>query len=119
MANLGDTKLFTAYGAGHVMVNGERYERSIVVLAGEVHSDRVVVDFDALSTTHFDYFLQLFHICSHLSRGGRRDQAFLKYSTVPAATRVSLIGRFCQMRFPYCLVMMRGSQIFSTPLSLS
>jgi len=56
-ANLGDTKLFTAHGAGHVMVSGERHDRSIVVLAEEVRSDWDAAGFDALDETHFAYFL--------------------------------------------------------------
>jgi uncharacterized protein len=59
LANLGDTKLFTAHGAGHVMVNGERFDRSIVVLAEEVRSDWAVAGFDALAETHFAYFVAL------------------------------------------------------------
>jgi uncharacterized protein len=59
LADPGDTKLFTAHGAGHVMVNGERFERSIVVLAKEVRVDWVVSGFDGLQETHFDYFLAL------------------------------------------------------------
>lgn len=53
----GDTKLFTAHGADHVMVNGERHEHSIAVLATEVRSDWAVDDFDALNAAHFEYFL--------------------------------------------------------------
>jgi uncharacterized protein len=59
LANPGDTKLFTAHGAGHVMVNGERFDRSIVVLAEEVRGDWAVVGFDGLEESHFDYFLAL------------------------------------------------------------
>lgn len=59
LAHPGDIKLFTAHGAGHVMVNGERYERSIVVLAEEVRSDWAVSEFDGLEDAHFDYFLAL------------------------------------------------------------
>ena len=59
LANPGDTKLFTAHGAGHVMVNGERYERSIVVLDEEVRSDWSVTGFDALEEIHFAYFVAL------------------------------------------------------------
>jgi len=56
LANPGDTKLFTAHGTGHVMVNGERYEHSIVVLAEEVRNDWSVEGFDALAESHFAYF---------------------------------------------------------------
>lgn len=59
LANPGDTKLFTAHGSGHVMVNGERFERSIVVLAEEVRSDWNVAGFDGLEEGHFNYFLAL------------------------------------------------------------
>ena len=59
LANLGDTKLFTAYDMDHVMVNGERHERSIVVLAEEVRSDWDAVGFDALEEIHFNYFLAI------------------------------------------------------------
>ncbi len=57
LANLGDTKLFTAYGADHVMVNGERHDRSIAVLAEEVRSDWDAASFDMLDETHFAWFL--------------------------------------------------------------
>lgn len=59
LANPGDTKLFTAHGTDHVMVNGERFDHSIVVLAKEVRSDWAVAGFDWLEKTHFDYFLAL------------------------------------------------------------
>jgi uncharacterized protein len=59
LANPGDTKLFTAHGAGHVMVNGERFEHSIVVWAEAVRDDWVVAGFEGLDESHFDYFLAL------------------------------------------------------------
>ena len=59
LANLGDTKLFTAHGPDHVMVNGERFDNSIVVLAEEVRSDWIVASFDALHEEHFTYFIDL------------------------------------------------------------
>ncbi|MBI5439573.1 MAG: Mth938-like domain-containing protein [Nitrosomonadales bacterium] len=59
LADHGDTKLFTAYGADHVMVNGERHGRSIVVLAEEVRDDWNAAGFDALDETHFAWFLAL------------------------------------------------------------
>jgi uncharacterized protein len=59
LTNLGDTKLFTAYGHDHVIVNGERYSTSIVVLAEEVRHDWTPASFDELSETHFSYFLLL------------------------------------------------------------
>ena len=59
LANLGDTKLFTAHGKDHVTVSGERYDRSIVVSAEEVRSDWTVAGFDDLSEAHFSYFVAL------------------------------------------------------------
>lgn len=59
LANLGDTKLFTSHGHDHVMVNGERYGHSIVVLAEEVLCDWDAADFDQLTDAHFSYFLAL------------------------------------------------------------
>ena len=41
------------------MVNGERFDRSIVVLAEEVRNDWSVGGFDGLEEAHFDYFLAL------------------------------------------------------------
>ncbi len=59
LANPGDTKLFTAHGPDHVVVNGERHDRSIVVLAEEVRNDWIVRGFDRLEEAHFAYFLVL------------------------------------------------------------
>lgn len=59
LAKLGDTRLFTAHGENHVMVNGERHEHSIVVLAEEVRCDWDAASFDDLSEAHFAYFLAL------------------------------------------------------------
>jgi len=59
LANIGDTKMFSAHGTDHVVVNGEHYDSSIVVLAEEVRSDWEVNNFDELSEQHFSYFLAL------------------------------------------------------------
>jgi len=59
LADLGDTKMFTAHGVGYVMVNGERFSGSIVVLAEEVRDDWSAAEFDELSEAHFTYFLAL------------------------------------------------------------
>ena len=59
LADPGETKLFTAHGPDHVMVNDERYEHSIVVVAEAVHEDWRVASFDELSEAHFDYLLTL------------------------------------------------------------
>lgn len=59
LANPGDTKLFTAHGVDYVMVNGERFDTSIVVCAHEVRSDWGGAGFDALGETDFAYFIDL------------------------------------------------------------
>ncbi len=59
LADPGNTKQFTAHGADYVMVNGERFDHSIVVSAEEVRSDWTVAGFDALSEANFNYFLAL------------------------------------------------------------
>ncbi len=59
LANLGDTKMFTAYATDHVMVNGERFDSSVVVLAGQVRTDWAVANFEQLNEAHFAYFLAL------------------------------------------------------------
>jgi uncharacterized protein len=59
LAELGDTRLFTAHGSDHVTVNGKRYDRSVVVLAGEVRNDWTATGFDELAEAHFAYFLDL------------------------------------------------------------
>ncbi|MFZ5501934.1 MAG: Mth938-like domain-containing protein [Pseudomonadota bacterium] len=56
---LGDTKLFTAIAADHVMVNGERFADSLVVLPEEVRSDWTVASFANLEESDFSYFLPL------------------------------------------------------------
>ncbi|MDP2144618.1 MAG: Mth938-like domain-containing protein [Gallionella sp.] len=59
LTRLGDTRMFTAHGQGHVAVNGVRYDSSIVVQADEVHSDWNPADFDDLTEADFEYFLKL------------------------------------------------------------
>ncbi|MBI3479976.1 MAG: Mth938-like domain-containing protein [Nitrosomonadales bacterium] len=51
--------LFTAHGPDFVMVNGQRYQHSIVVHAEAVLSDWHVTRFAELNEAHFTYFLSL------------------------------------------------------------
>ena len=57
LANLGETRLFTGYESDHVMVNRQRFDSGIVVMATDVLSDWGVTHFDALNESHFEYFL--------------------------------------------------------------
>ena len=52
-------KIFTAHGAGYVMVSGVRFERPIVVTTEQVLTDWPARDFATLDESHFAYFLSL------------------------------------------------------------
>jgi uncharacterized protein len=52
-------KIFTAHGAGYVMVGGERFNHSVVVTPEQVWLDWLPLGFETLEETHFDYFLPL------------------------------------------------------------
>jgi uncharacterized protein len=54
-----DRNIFTAHGAGYVMVNGQRHEQSIVVTPDELLTGRLPATFDALQAAHFDALLEL------------------------------------------------------------
>lgn len=51
--------MFTAHGAGYVMVNGQRHEQSLVVTPDELLSGRLPASFDTLEAAHFDALLEL------------------------------------------------------------
>lgn len=59
LANPGNLKMFTAHGADHVMVNGERFGSGTVVCADEVRSDWQAASLDALDEADFAYFIGL------------------------------------------------------------
>lgn len=59
LSRLGNVYLFTGHGDDHVMINHQRHDRSVVVLANGVHSDWHVTGFDSLTEASFDYFLAL------------------------------------------------------------
>ncbi|HKW39600.1 MAG TPA: Mth938-like domain-containing protein [Burkholderiales bacterium] len=48
----GARNTFTGYGEGYVMVNGERFERSVVVLPERILADWPPRSFDALAPEH-------------------------------------------------------------------
>ena len=51
--------LFTGYGSGYVKVNGQRYERSLVVTPKRIIEDWPASRFEHLSTSHFEFLLAL------------------------------------------------------------
>jgi len=59
LENANGQNVFTGYGAGYTLVNGVRYEHSLVVTPARVIEDWQVMDFDALSASHFDFLLAL------------------------------------------------------------
>jgi uncharacterized protein len=59
LAAAGDRKQFTAYGAGYVSVNNQRYERALVVTPQTVHENWNVADVDTMSPEALDFLLTL------------------------------------------------------------
>ena len=49
--------MFTGYGAGHVMINHARYERSLIVLPDRIIEDWNANAFDDITAEHFDFEL--------------------------------------------------------------
>ena len=74
-AATGTTQIFTAYGPDHVMVNGRRYDHSIVVSPEEVREDWNVAGFDELNEANFSYFLALRPDVLLLGTGSRQHFA--------------------------------------------
>jgi uncharacterized protein len=51
--------MFTGYGDGYVMVNGQRVERSVVVLPDRILPDWPATTFDELAAEHFERLADL------------------------------------------------------------
>ncbi|SFW22034.1 Mth938-like domain-containing protein [Nitrosovibrio sp. Nv17] len=51
--------LFTGYGAGYVMVNQARHERSVIILPDRVVEGWEATTFEQLTAAHFDFLLPL------------------------------------------------------------
>ena len=77
----------TGYGAGYVMVNGERRASSVVVLADRVE-DWTVENFEALSAEHFE-FLKTLDIEILLLGTGLRQRFPHPWLTAALAVRAS------------------------------
>lgn len=54
LQSVGTQCTFTGYGAGFVMVNGQRYSKSVIVTADAVRTDWDAPSFDALTSAHFE-----------------------------------------------------------------
>ena len=57
LSNTPNQKIFTEHGPGYVAVNGQRFERPVVVTPRQVLTDWLAQDFAALEEAHFEYFL--------------------------------------------------------------
>jgi len=57
LSNTGNRKIFNGHGPGHVIVNGQRYEQTVVVTPQQVFTDWPPQDFAALDEAHFAWFL--------------------------------------------------------------
>ena len=53
LESAGALNTFTGYGEGYVMVNGERFARSVVVLPERIVPDWAPIRFDELAAEHF------------------------------------------------------------------
>jgi len=51
--------LFTGYGSGYVMVNDQRFERSLVVTPERIIEDWPALRFEHLAASHFEFLLAL------------------------------------------------------------
>ena len=59
LADAAGLNAFTAYGAGYVMVNRERHEKSIVVLPDRIITDWTATSFEALAAAHLEALVGL------------------------------------------------------------
>lgn len=75
LSHVTGTNAFTAYGAGYVSINGQRFERSLIVLPDRILSDWAPASFDALAPGHLDALVEI-------------------------APEVVLLGTGAQLRFP-------------------
>lgn len=59
LADAAGLNAFTAYGAGYVMVNRQRHEKSIVVLRDRIITDWAATSFEALAAAHLEALVGL------------------------------------------------------------
>jgi len=51
--------LFTGYGDGHVLINKQRYERSLIVMPEQLLENWDAATFEDLAPAHFEFILTL------------------------------------------------------------
>jgi len=59
LADAAGLNAFTAYGAGYVMVNRQRHEKSVVVLRDRIITDWTATSFEALAAAHLEALVGL------------------------------------------------------------
>jgi uncharacterized protein len=59
LSGLSEQNMFTGYGAGYVMINRVRYERSLIILPDRIIEDWPAQTFEQLALEHFEYLLSL------------------------------------------------------------
>ncbi|MBM3343516.1 MAG: hypothetical protein FJY56_15615 [Betaproteobacteria bacterium] len=59
LAQAGDRNQFTGYGTGYVMVNQQRYQRSVVVTPSALHEDWPVTGVEVLNAEALRFLLEL------------------------------------------------------------
>ncbi len=70
-AQVAGKNAFTGYGEGYVLINRERYERSVVVLPERLVTDWEATSFDALTAAHLEALLALEPEILLLGTGGK------------------------------------------------
>jgi uncharacterized protein len=65
------SNVFTAYGEGYVVVNAQRYDRTVVVLPERVWTGWEATSFEALAEPHFQALLALEREVILLGTGSR------------------------------------------------
>jgi uncharacterized protein len=93
-ASPGSAYVFTRYGEGYVMVNDQRFERSLVVMPERLWTDWPATSFEALEAAHLE-------------------------ALVPLDREVILLGTGAKLRFPPPAVMRplagRGLEVMDVP----
>lgn len=59
LADAAGLNAFTAYGAGYVVVNRQRHEKSVVVLPDRIITDWTATSFEALAAAHLEALVGL------------------------------------------------------------
>jgi uncharacterized protein len=91
---------FTGYGAGYVMVNNRRIERSVVVLPDRIVSDWAATTFEALAPAHLAALAELGCEIVLLGTGAQlrfpRPELMREFTRSGAGLEVMDVGAACR-----------------------